>query len=74
MTGEKIKESIWARNSKIKRYQSRMNEYQQNSTFKNNQGKFYNKLNSGGRNYDTTEVPDKKEIQEFLGSIWGERK
>ena len=31
-------------------------------------------MNGGGRNYEMIEVPDKKEAQEFGGSIWGERK
>ena len=74
MTREEIKERIRAKNNKIKRYQSRINQYQQNRTFKNNQGKFYRELNSAGRNYEMTEVPDKNKAQEFLGSIWGERK
>ena len=74
VTREKIKERIKAKNNIIKRCQSRINQYQQNRTFKNNQGKFYRELNSGGRNYETTQVPDKKEAQEFWGSIWGERK
>ena len=65
VTREEIKERIKAKNNKIKRYQSRINQYQQNRTFKNNQGKFYRQLNSGGRNYETTEVPDKKEAREF---------
>ena len=73
VTREEIKERIKAKNNKIKRYQSRINQYQQNLTFKRNQGKFYKELNSGGRNYEMTEVPDKKEAQDFLGSIWGER-
>ena len=70
---EKIKERIKAKNNKIKRYQSRINQYQQNRTFKNNEGKFYRELNRRGRNYETTEVPDKKEAQEFWGNICGER-
>ena len=74
VTREEIKERIKAKNNIIKRYQSRINQYQQNRTFKNNQGKFYRELNSAGRNYETTQVPDKKEAQEFWGSIWGERK
>ena len=74
MTREEIKERIKAKNNKRKRYQSRIKQYQQNHTFKNNQGKFYRELNSGsgGRNYETTEVPDKKEALEFWESIWGE--
>ena len=73
MSGKEIKERIKLKNNKIKRYQSRINQYQQNRTFKNNQGKFYKDLNSGGRNYETAEVPDKKEAQECWWSIWGER-
>ena len=74
VTREEIKERINAKNNKIKRYQNRINQYQ-NGTFKNNQVKFYRELNSGeGRNYETAEVPDKKEAQEFWGSIWGERR
>ena len=74
MTREETTEIINAKNNKIKRYQSGINQYQQNCTFKDNQGKFYRELNSGGRNYETKEVPDKKEAQEFWESIWGERK
>ena len=73
VTREEIKERIKSKNNKIKRYQSRINQYQQNSTLNKNQGKFYRVLNSGGRTYETTEVPDEKEAQEFWGSIWGER-
>ena len=69
VTRDKIKGRIKAKNNKIKRYQSRINQYQQNRTF---QGKFYRELNSGERNYETTEVPDKKEAQKFWGSVWGE--
>ena len=47
VTREEIKERIKAKNNKIKIYQSRINQYQQNRTFKNNQGKFYRELNSG---------------------------
>ena len=61
MKKEKNKEIIKAKNNKIKRYQSRTNQYQQNRTFKCNQGKFYWELNIGARNYETTEVSDKKE-------------
>ena len=40
VTREEIKERIKTKNNKIKKYQSRINKYQQNRTFKNNQGKF----------------------------------
>ena len=74
VTTEEIKEKIKAKENKIKRYQNRINQYQQKCTFKNNQGKFYRELNSGGRNFETTEIHDRKEAQEFWGSICGERK
>ena len=41
VTREETKERIKAKNVKIKRYQRRINQHQQNCTFKNNQGKFY---------------------------------
>ena len=50
----------------------RIHQYQQYRTFKNNHGKFYRELNSVGRNYETTEVRDKKETQEFWG-VSGEK-
>ena len=67
VTREEIKENIKAKNNKIKRYQSRIYQYQQNCTFKNNQGKFYRELNCEGRNYETTEVPDKGRKKRALG-------
>ena len=69
VTREEIKERIKAKNNKIKRYQSRINQSQQNRTLRNNQGTFYREFNSGGRNYKTTELPDKKVTQEFWRSI-----
>ena len=74
VTREEIKEKLKAKNNKIKRYQSRISQYQQNHVFKNNQGNFYRELHSGRRNYETAEVPDKKEVQQFQGGFWGERK
>ena len=60
MTGEEIKERTKLKNNKVQRCQSRINQYQQNHTFKNNQGKFCRKLSSGRRNYETIEISDKK--------------
>ena len=74
VTKEEIKEKIKAKNKKIKRYQSIFNDYQQNVTFKNNQGKFYSELKSEGRNYETTNVSDKKEAQEFWREYLGRKK
>ena len=46
VTRKEIKERIKAKNNKIKRYQSRINQHQQNRPFKNDHGKFYRELNS----------------------------
>ena len=71
---EEIRERIKAKNNKIRRYQSTIKQYQQSRTFKNNQRKFYWEFNIGQRNYEGTEVHDKKDTQEFLGSIWEKEK
>ena len=52
VTREEIKGRIQAKNKRLKRYQSRINQYQQNHTFQNNQAKFFRELNSGGKNYE----------------------
>ena len=46
---EEILQRIKATTGKIKRYSNRINQYQQNMTFQNKQGKFYQQLNSGGK-------------------------
>ena len=55
---EEIKEIIKVKSNEIKRYQSRINQYQQNRTFKNSQGKFYRELNRRRKNYEMEEIPD----------------
>ena len=72
MTREGIKERIKAKKNKIRRNQSRINQYQQNRIFKNNQGKFYRKLNSGGRNYERTKFLTRKRHKNF-GGVSGEK-
>ena len=72
VTRDKTKERTKLKSYKMKGYQSRINQYHQNHAFKNNQGKFSRELNSGERNYKTTEVSDKKETQEFWG-VSGEK-
>ena len=75
MTRDKrgIKETTKTKNNKIKKYQSKINHYQQHRTFKNNQEKFYRELNSGGRNYEQKFLIRKRH-RSFWGSIWGKRK
>ena len=61
---EEIKQRVIAKQQKIKRYQNRINQFQQNRTFKNNQGRFYKNLNNDGQ-YEKSEVPDAEEAKKF---------
>ena len=67
---EEILQRIKAITGKIKRYNNRINQYQQNRTFQNNQGKFYQQLNSGGKQ-ERNDVPDAEAANEFWEGIWG---
>ena len=71
-----VKEEILQRikdKGKIKRYSDRINQYQQNRTFQNDKGKFYQQLNSGGQQ-ETNDVPDAEAAKEFWEGIWGVEK
>ena len=70
---EEIKQRIVAKQQKIKRYQNHINQFQQNRTFKNNQGRFYQNLNSGGQ-FDKSDVPGAEEAKKFWQGIWEEEK
>ena len=70
---EEIRQRIIAKEQKIKRYQNRINQFQQNRSFKNNQGRFYKNLNNDGQ-YEKSEVPDAEEAKKFWQGIWGEEK
>ena len=67
---EEIKQRIKATTGKIKRYDNRISQYQQNRTFKNNQGQFYRDLENKGNLDD--DVPNPDEAQQFWSGIWGE--
>ena len=69
---EEIKQRIKAKSEKVKRYQNRINQYNQNRTFVNNQGKFYRDVNNAGDKGEN-ECPDSQEAQAFWNSIWGEK-
>ena len=45
---EEIKQRISAKVGKIKRYSSRINQYQQNRAFKDNQKRFFSQLDGEG--------------------------
>ena len=70
---EEIKHRIRAVGAKIKLFNSRINQYQQNRMFVNNQGRFYQRLNNEEENHQC-ENPNSVEAQTFLRGIWSERK
>ena len=69
---EEVKQRISAKTAKIKRYQNRIKQFQQNQNFKNNEGKFYKTIDSKGDN--KTEIPDPENAREFWSSIWSNPK
>ncbi|XP_063594921.1 uncharacterized protein LOC134771895 [Penaeus indicus] len=65
---EEIKQRISAKVSKIKRYSSRINQYQQNRVFQNNQKSFFSHLDGEGEQQN--EAPDAEQAKEFWSAIW----
>ena len=53
-----------SKRGKVNRYNNRINKYQQNRTFRNNEGVFY-KLNGDSNNENTNSTPDENESREF---------
>ena len=66
---EEIKQRICAKVGKIKRYSSRINQYQQNRVFQNNQKWFFSQLNGEGKQQQN-EAPDAEQAKEFWLAIW----
>ena len=50
---------------KLHGYNKRINQYQQNRTFRNNEVMFYKKLNGNSNNENTKSTPDVDESREF---------
>ena len=65
---EEIKQRIKAVGAKIKRFNSRINQYQQNRMFVNNQGRFLQRLKNEEDNHQC-ETPNSVETQTFWRSI-----
>ena len=72
VTREEIKENFKAKNNKIKRYQSRINQHQQNRTFKNNQWKFYRELKQWRKELWNNKFLTRKRHKNF-GRVSGEK-
>ena len=66
---EEIKQRIAAKTGKRKRYQQRINQFQQNRLFGNNEGGFYQNLNSENE-YQDSEAPEANDAINF----WSDRK
>jgi hypothetical protein len=66
---EEIKQRVTAKSSKIKRYQKRIKQYQDNKLFTANQGRFFKNLDGGE---GKTLAPNPDESTRFWSGIWGE--
>ena len=65
---EELKQRILAKTCKIKRYQSRIEQYWQNKMFQSNQKRLFEML--GNEERDNSVVPDIEESMRFWSSIW----
>ena len=68
---EEIRQRVKAKTAKISRYQQRINQYQQNRMFKNNESRFYQKLNNDDGQNNENAIPDADESKRFWSDIWG---
>ena len=62
---KKNRQRIKSKRGKVNRYNNRINKYQQNRTFRNNEGMFYKKLNGDSNNKNINSTPDENESKEF---------
>ena len=69
---EELKQRIFAKNVKIRRYQQRIEEFRQNRIFDFDQKKMYAELNRDG--VRLTDVPKVEESKRFWGDLWSIRK
>ena len=67
---EELKQRLVAMAAKIKRYEDRVKQYQQNRLFENNQKRFYEEIRNGEKN--ESEIPDDEESKNFWKGIWGQ--
>ena len=70
---EEMKQLIKTVGAIIKRFNSSVNQYQENWLFINNQGLFFRRLNNEEENHQS-EIPNSVEAQTFWWGIWSERK
>ena len=65
---EELKQRITAKAEKIKRYDSRIEQYHQNRLFQNNQKRLFERLEGIERGEDN--IPDAEATNEFWRNIW----
>ena len=68
---EELKQRLTATAAKIKRYEDRVKQYQQNRLFKNNQKRFYEEIQSKTRKNE--EIPDRRNqviLERHLGTSY----
>ena len=65
---EELKQRVTAKSAKIKRYEGRINQYQQNRMYSNNQKMFFERLEGKERSNDM--IPDAIETKTFWKEIW----
>ena len=68
---EEIRQQIKSKRAKLNRYNNRVNKYQQNRIFRNNERMLYKKLNGDSNNKNTNSTPDENKSREFWKKIWG---
>ena len=73
IVSDELKQQIKAAGATIKRFNSRINQYQQNRMFVNNEGQFFQRLNNEEENHQC-EIPNSMEAQTFWRGIWSEKK
>ena len=62
---EEIRQQIKSKRAKLNRYNNRVNKYQQNRIFRNNERMLYKKLNGDSNNKNTNSTPDENKSREF---------
>ena len=70
---EEIRQRIKAKTAKISRYQQRINQYQQNRMFRNNESRFYKQLNNDTGRTNENAIPDADESRKFWSDIWSNK-
>ena len=68
---EECRQQIKSKRGKLNRDNNRINQYQQNRTFRNNEGMFHKKLNNDSYIQNINCTPDENESREIWKKIWG---